>query len=86
MNAIMSMQWNPAPMEIRDRKLYRAKRGTFKAHRRVKWHYANPHAYWLIGAAEVVATLSPIGEISGLMHEARAVRSLACFRKEFRLF
>lgn len=60
---------------IRDQKLYRAGYDTFEAYCREKWHYAKSHAYRIIGAAEVVATLSPIGDIPGPTHEAQ-VRSL----------
>src|SRR5437867_3618330 len=50
-------------MSIRDGKLYRAEHETFEAYCRKKWQYGKSHAYRLIGAAEVVGELSPIGDI-----------------------
>src|SRR6266446_4245588 len=48
---------------IRDKKLYRSEHDTFEAYCREKWQYAKSHVYRLIGAAEVLTCLSPIGEI-----------------------
>lgn len=56
---------------IRDNKLYRAQHDTFEAYCREKWQYAKSHAYRLIGAAEAVAYLSPIGDIPVPTHEAQ---------------
>jgi len=56
---------------IRDNKLYRAEYDTFEAYCRAKWQYAKSHAYRLIGAAEVFAHLSPIGDIPSPTHEAQ---------------
>jgi len=56
---------------VRDQKLYRAQHDTFEAYCREKWQYAKSHAYRLIGAAEVVVCLSPIGDIQVPTHEGQ---------------
>ena len=52
-----------ALLEIRDSRLYRADYGTFEDYCRGKWNMQRAYAYRLIGAAEVVSNLSPIGDI-----------------------
>ncbi len=52
-----------ALIAIRDGKLYRATHSTFEAYCADRWQLSRPHAYRLIGAAETVAALSPIGDI-----------------------
>lgn len=47
---------------IRDKQLYRADHKTFEAYCRQRWQYGRSYAYRLIGAAEVVDDLSPIGD------------------------
>jgi len=66
---------------IRDQKLYRANNDTFEEYCLAKWHYARSHAYRLIGAAEMVKLLSPIGDIPAPTHEAQ-VRPLIGLRPE----
>ena len=56
---------------IRDKKLYRSEHDTFEAYCREKWQYAKSHVYRLIGAAEVLTCLSPIGDIPVPSHEAQ---------------
>lgn len=56
---------------IRDRRLYRADFDTFEAYCRQKWHYRRAHAYRLIGAAEVMEVLSPVGDIPLPRNEAQ---------------
>jgi len=56
---------------IRDARLYRAAHDTFEAYCREKWHYGKSHVYRLIGAAEVVGHLSPIGDIQPPTREAQ---------------
>lgn len=47
---------------IQRSRLYRDKHQTFEAYCRVRWQYGKSHAHRLIGAAEVVEHLSPIGD------------------------
>jgi hypothetical protein len=56
---------------IRDKGLYRAEFHSFETYCRHKWHYRRAHAYRLIGAAEVIQVLSPIGDISLPRNEAQ---------------
>jgi hypothetical protein len=56
---------------IRDKRLYRADFDTFEEYCRQKWLYGKAHAYRLIGAAEVIAHLSPIGDIPLPRNEAQ---------------
>lgn len=52
-----------ALMEIRDTRLYRQTYSTFEDYCRDRWRMQRAYAYRLIGAAEVVTNLSPIGDI-----------------------
>jgi len=56
---------------IRDKRLYRADFDTFEAYCREKWQFGKAYAYRLIGAAEVIASLSPIGDIPLPRNEAQ---------------
>jgi len=56
---------------IRNGRLYREQYKTFDDYCRGKWQYARAHAYRLIGAAEVIRNLSPIGDIPTPLHEAQ---------------
>jgi hypothetical protein len=49
-------------MAIRDGKLYRDKYETFEKYCAEKWEFGRAHAYRLIGSAEVMRDLSPIGD------------------------
>jgi hypothetical protein len=75
--AIISKGWDTfiavgeALAHIRDKRLYRAHFQSFDAYCRYKWHYRKAHAYRLIGAAEVMQVLSPIGDISMPRNEAQ---------------
>jgi len=66
---------------IKSQKLYRAGFDTFEDYCREKWHYGRAHAYRLIGAAEVIRYLSPLGDIPAPAHEAQ-VRPLIGFEPE----
>jgi hypothetical protein len=85
--AIIAKGWDTfvevgrALTRIRDSKLYRERHATFEAYCRVRWHYAKSQAYRLIGAAQVVACLSPIGDIPKPSHEAQ-VRPLIGLKPE----
>lgn len=48
--------------EIRDSKLYRIEYATFEDYCREEWEMSRPSVYRLIGAAQVSANLSPIGD------------------------
>ncbi len=61
---------------IQKNKLYRAEHGTFEAYCRTRWQYAKSQAYRLIGAAEVVDRLSPIGDKSRRPENEAQVRPL----------
>lgn len=56
---------------IRDQKLYRAQSDTFEAYCRERWQYGKSHVYRLIGAAEAMTHLSPIGKIQIPTNEAQ---------------
>ena len=47
---------------IRDSKLYRETHKTFQAYCRERWDFTRTHAYRLIGAAETMEVLSPLGD------------------------
>lgn len=66
---------------IRDQRLYRAQYDTFAAYCRQKWQYGKSQAYRLIGAAEALAYLSPIGDIPKPNREAQ-VRPLIGLEQE----
>lgn len=67
--------------EIRDQRLYRGQHTTFEAYCRERWQFRKSHVYRLIGAAEVVAYLSPIGDIPKPIHESQ-VRPLLGLKPE----
>lgn len=48
--------------KIRDGKLYRSTHETFEQYVKERWDIGRAHAYRLIGAAETVPVLSPIGD------------------------
>jgi hypothetical protein len=75
------VQVGKALATIRDRRLYREQSRTFEEYCREKWQYAKSHAYRLIGAAEVIRHLSPIGDIPVPKHEAQ-VRPLIGLDRE----
>jgi hypothetical protein len=52
-----------ALMTIRDEKLYRQDHDTFEAYCRERWGFGKAHSYRLIESAEVVAALSPMGDV-----------------------
>jgi hypothetical protein len=47
---------------IQQQRLYRGKYRSFEAYCRDRWQYGKSHAHRLIGAAEVIDHLSPIGD------------------------
>ena len=55
--------------QIRDKKLYRLSCDTFEGYCRNRRQYGRSHVYRLIGAAQVFAHLSPIGDNPGLANE-----------------
>ena len=57
------VQVGEALRKIRDGRLYRETHATFEAYCRTRWDLGRAHAYRLIGAAETVAVLSPLGDI-----------------------
>lgn len=61
---------------IQKQRLYREHHKTFEAYCRERWQYGKSHAHRLIGAAEVVATLSPIGDKVPLPLNEAQVRPL----------
>ena len=61
---------------IRDENLYHDVADTFDAYCRIRWDLSRQHAYRLIDAAQVVETVSPIGDIPPPQNEAQA-RELA---------
>jgi hypothetical protein len=67
--------------EIRDRKLYRARFGTFDAYCAARWGMSRKRAYDLLAAAEVTTTLSPVGDIPQPKTE-RVARELAPLRRD----
>lgn len=62
--------------EVRDLRLYRSTHETFEAYCEQRWGLSRKRAYDLIGAAEVVGALSPIGDTPMPANEgqARALR------------
>jgi hypothetical protein len=65
-----------ALLEIRGLRLYRESHATFGDYCRERWRMSRPHAYRLIGAAETMANLSPMGDIP-LPATERVARELA---------
>jgi hypothetical protein len=58
--------------EVRDLRLYRATHDTFEAYCDQRWSLSRKRAYDLIGAAEIVGSLSPIGDTPKPANEAQA--------------
>lgn len=50
--------------DIRNRKLYRADYGTFEDYCQQRWQMSRSYAYRMIDAAEVVESVSPMGDIA----------------------
>jgi hypothetical protein len=65
------LQVGSALQRIRDKQLYRYKYRAFADYCRDKWKLGHTHAYRLIGAAQVMAHLSPIGDIPTPTHESQ---------------
>ena len=69
-----------ALLEIRDSRLYRAEFGTFEDYCKERWGMKRAHAYRMIEAAQVVETLSPMGDI--LPTSERQARPLTVLEPE----
>ena len=75
--AVIEKGWNTfigvgrALEKIRDDKLYRASHKTFDSYCRMRWQYGRSQAYRLIGAAQVLKNLSPIGDNPAPTNEAQ---------------
>jgi hypothetical protein len=67
---------------IRDRRLYRETFKTFEVYVRSKWQFGRAHCYRLLGAAEIVGVLSPIGDKYPLPRNEWQVRPLIGLRPE----
>ena len=65
--------------------LYRGDYRTFESYCKERWQYAKSHAYRLIGAAEVIEHLSPIGDKTALPLNESQVRPLIGLPKELQL-
>lgn len=61
-----------ALVTIRDRRLYRSQHDTFEEYCKERWGFKRAQAYRMIGAAQVVANLSPIGDTLLPANEAQA--------------
>jgi hypothetical protein len=61
---------------IRDERLYRATYGTFEEYCLKRWNWGKAYAYRQIAAAEVVANLSPIGDVPQTESQARPLVGL----------
>lgn len=70
---------------IQRNQLYRAEHRTFEAYCRSRWQYGKSQAYRLIGAAEVIAHLSPIGDGLPLPMNEAQVRPLIGLEPEEQL-
>lgn len=70
-----------ALIAIRDGRLYRREHDTFEAYCQARWNLSRKRAYDLTGAAEVVAALSPMGDIP-LPRNERQARALAPLKDE----
>lgn len=69
-----------ALLAIRDGKLYRSTHGTFEDYCSERWDISRSYGYRMIGAAEVIENLSPIGDI--LPANESQVRPLASLEPE----
>jgi hypothetical protein len=65
-----------ALLKIRDSRLYRAEHDTFENYCLSRWQMARAYALRLIGAAEVVKNLSPMGDIPATERVARPLTKL----------
>ena len=70
--------------QIQKDRLYRGEFKTFAEYCRGRWEYGKSQAYRLMGAAEVIANLSPIGDIPRPVNEAQ-VRPLIGLNPEDQL-
>ncbi len=71
--------------KIQKDQLYRADYRTFESYCKERWQYAKSHAYRLIGAAEVIEHLSPIGDKTTLPLNESQVRPLIGLPKELQV-
>jgi SAM-dependent methyltransferase len=62
--------------QIRDNRLYRQRYGTFEEYCARRWDFSRPRAYALCAASEVIADLSPIGDIRLLPENEAQARPL----------
>jgi hypothetical protein len=65
-----------ALLEVRDTRFYRESHGAFEEYCRERWGFARHYANRLIGAAEVVGNLVPIGTIPATESQARPLARL----------
>lgn len=65
-----------ALLEIRDARLYRSEFGTFEDYCRERWNMSARHATRTIDAAQVIATIGPIGPIPTTESQARELVGL----------
>lgn len=65
-----------ALLEIRDSRLYRESHATFEDYCRERWAMAKTHANRLIGAAQVVSDLAPMGVIPTSERQARELAAI----------
>jgi hypothetical protein len=77
------LQVGRALIEIRDRKLYRAKHRTFAGYLEVRWGISRPRGYQLIEAAEIAKQLVEAGESPP--DNERTARDLAYFPEDMRV-
>ena len=76
------LQVGRALIEIRDRRLYRARHKTFQAYLQVRWGISRPRGYQLIEAAEIATQLIEAGEPPP--DNERMARDLAYFPEDMR--
>lgn len=77
------LQVGRALIEIRDRKLYRARHKTFQAYLEGRWGISRPRGYQLIEAAEIAKQLIEAGESPP--DSERIARDLAYFPEDMRV-
>lgn len=65
-----------ALLSIRDGRLYRSSHGTFEDYCRERWGFKKAHAYRLMESAQVVARLSPMGDVPQSERQARPLARL----------
>lgn len=70
---------------IRDEKLYRDQFQTFENYCKVRWEFDRSHAYRFINSADVMRSLSPIGDILPLPKNEAQTRPLVSVPAEKRL-